>query len=459
MTSSLVTLVLALSYLARRDLFSPWWLVRLVLVPLGLVRLAHAFGSLCMPGDARGGALLAGAWALLHLSPGRRRQRAQAWIQSKLDATPGALQRSRQIMAAGVVAHGLTAAARGDRDGARRLLQALSSMDPQVRPLRAYGVAQDWLIADAAERGDYSAVRVLGEGPDATPLAQFLARHAASRGWCASTAERHVGPAAQSWLLWLWLRSGRPLTLWSRLWEMLRMAQGPDARPTDSPSAAALPWPEPSPVGALATALRGHAYLLTLPQRLRTPEALTRLGADWDAALADGATRRYVIERSLLLGVTRGEDLLRQLREDVAGELAECLWGLPLPQPPTGSVLWLAVRRVRDDLLRTLELRCGALRDRVNAKRALAIGDEWREWAELRAHYEESARLGGREVQRLLWSRFQQDLCSYAVWLYNLRKERPLANAIFRYLLTEAGALGDTETVALQKKNVACGPR
>ena len=71
--------------------------------------------------------------------------------------------------------------------------------------------------------------------------------------------------------------------------------------------------------------------------------------------------------------------------------------------------------------------------------------------------YEHAARRGGPEVRRLLWSRLHGDVCGYAVWLWNQRKERPLGNAIFRYLLREATELGDAERRALQEKNVACG--
>jgi len=43
------------------------------------------------------------------------------------------------------------------------------------------------------------------------------------------------------------------------------------------------------------------------------------------------------------------------------------------------------------------------------------------------------------------------------VWLYNHRKERPLANAVFRWLLGEATALDDARAVTLMTNNVECG--
>jgi hypothetical protein len=43
------------------------------------------------------------------------------------------------------------------------------------------------------------------------------------------------------------------------------------------------------------------------------------------------------------------------------------------------------------------------------------------------------------------------------VWLYNDRSQRPMGNAIFRWLLREAEALDDQRATMLQTKNVACG--
>jgi hypothetical protein len=45
---------------------------------------------------------------------------------------------------------------------------------------------------------------------------------------------------------------------------------------------------------------------------------------------------------------------------------------------------------------------------------------------------------------------------NFAVWLYNDRTEKPLANAIFRLLEAEAVALGDAESERLNKKNSNC---
>ena len=41
--------------------------------------------------------------------------------------------------------------------------------------------------------------------------------------------------------------------------------------------------------------------------------------------------------------------------------------------------------------------------------------------------------------------------------MWEIRGETAIANAMFRWLLHEAMIAGDEESIALQRKNVACG--
>ena len=136
----------------------PFWLVRWALIPLGLVRAAELFGWFCLQRfatDARGGAALCGAWALLRMAPGARRRAARERL----------LSRPRdKLRGAGIVALGLLAAEQDDRPAARALLRVIDSMDPKLCPDQATRVAREWLAADAAERGDWGEVRALSEG-------------------------------------------------------------------------------------------------------------------------------------------------------------------------------------------------------------------------------------------------------------------------------------------------------
>ena len=74
-------------------------------------------------------------------------------------------------------------------------------------------------------------------------------------------------------------------------------------------------------------------------------------------------------------------------------------------------------------------------------------------------------RVGGRlDGWRLAFDKVYPDMTSYAVWLFNEQRQRPLGNAIFRWLLAEATTLDDSRAVALMANNtprIVCftGPR
>ena len=104
-----------------------------------------------------------------------------------------------------------------------------------------------------------------------------------------------------------------------------------------------------------------------------------------------------------------------------------------------------------------MELASDAIRRRCDEQRALPAIDEWREWIRLVAHHERGVRLCGADFRRLAFYKVHPDACSLAVWLFNDRAQRPLGNAIFRWLLTEAQAVDDARAIALQAKNLACG--
>lgn len=468
----------------------PWGVVRWALIPLGQVRLAAALTRLCwlrFMDDSAGGAALAAAWALLRRPPGTAARRAgRAWLVARTAAWGRDKARG-----AGVTALGLLAAEQGELESARGLLRALDTLDPRYFPRQAQLVSREWLAAESAERGAWAEVAALSAAGSMTRTTRLLGLIAARRlAFAGGDAARAAGdPVPSARALWnAWLLCGhRALTL--PLVRRALMAVPPAAQ---APPAAVVQTSEEP----LAQALRQHARLqaaLALPAGDAATSAglagaLQELGAAWERALAAPTLRRHLLERGLLLGVSAAgvpgsagkpgaagaEAALAALREEAAVELAELLRraGLPLTQvlpvepagsaparPPAPTVLSRAAQRRREALMAEVEARCDALRDRTGARRELPIVDEWREWAALRARYERAVLLlgTGLEVRRVLWSRLHSDVCSYAVWLWNQRKERALANAVFRYLLREAEHLGDQDRIDLQKKNVACG--
>jgi len=129
----------------------------------------------------------------------------------------------------------------------------------------------------------------------------------------------------------------------------------------------------------------------------------------------------------------------------------------PLPVD-AGRLVARAESRLRDRLLSEIELASTAIRDRAAERRPLPILDEWREWLALRALVERAVALGGPSLRRVAYTRVHPDAGKLAVWLWNQRIERAVANAIFRWLLDEAVAVGDEEATSLEGDNVRCGP-
>jgi hypothetical protein len=155
---------LPLAALALPFMF-PWLTARFACVPLGAPRAAYLFGRLAevfFGRDRVGGARLAAAWAALR----RPRTASLVWVERRLAAD------ERPIGGASVAAAGFLAAAAGDDAGARLLLASIAHLDAGDVPRTARALAAEWLSAEAAERGDWAAVRA----PLAhTRLTRFLA--------------------------------------------------------------------------------------------------------------------------------------------------------------------------------------------------------------------------------------------------------------------------------------------
>jgi hypothetical protein len=145
------------------------------------------------------------------------------------------------------------------------------------------------------------------------------------------------------------------------------------------------------------------------------------------------------------------------VQAEVEEDLTDLVLARALPLDALGDRGELSARvrrRVRDRLLSEVEITIAATRRRADEKRALPAIDEWREWNALRAQYERGVRLAGEDLRRLAFLRLHDAACALAVWLFNERGEKPIGNAIFRFLLAEAHALGDERAVDLQSRNV-----
>jgi hypothetical protein len=415
----------------------PWPIARMILIPAGRWRLAHALvrtSAWTWFDDNDGGAVIAAAWAASRRgSPGD----AAAWIE-------GRFERAGRRGVAEIVASGLLADGRGDRDEARRMIASVVELDGRIPPRHARALAVEWCAAEAASRGRWDAVREICRATHTTRCARFVE----------AVAARLLGdPIDDRSLRWRWLiaphrRANLPL---------LRRALRAEPPPVDEPDAPVVPTPG-RPADPHRAALELHARVVAAARASRSD--LDALVAAWERALLDPDVSHVVSLRARELGAR--VDAIARLGESVERDLVEIARrGRIAVGEPGGDVvsplLLRVTRRLHNRLLDEIELAADALLVRVRAKRALPVHLEWRDWLQLRDRIEQAVALTGDDLRRLAFSAANESLCALAVWLWNDRQHKAHAHAMFCWLLREAEAVGDEAAIALHKRNVECG--
>ena len=431
-----------------------WWAVRRGLTRRGWVKPSTIAAGFCLATfehDRGGGRALAGALALA--SRAAHDEALATWLE-------GQLGEKSALGAAGLVASGLIAASRGQRDAARDLMTAAIHWE-SIAPPVARVIAGEWLVADAGERGDWPTVMRLGvrDGID-SPTTRFLA-FAAAR----VRREPLIGEpsATDVGLRWMWWRSSgraqlRPLLAQALATPRVLHFRKPPPPPPAEPGPPVLD-PAAFTGDPLAHAQALHALWSTTPdlERQWTPTRAAELCKAWDAAFAGPVLARLTERCKALAVVTKPEVAAAQLRHVVGEELAALAARAQLPLPAlqdSGGIGAEAAAHLRGELILGVEKLSQALRVRTKDKKALSSVEELREWNALKRAYERAATLGGLEVRRVMFPDVHLNVCNYAVWLWNDRKEFGISGPLFRWLLAEAEAVGDEEAIALQRKNV-----
>jgi len=400
-------------------LFFPWAFTRYCLIPLGYAgaaRFLTLWSGIAWLGDRFGGSIAAGAWAML-----RRETHDEEWFARQTKQ----LEKT-SLRPGGILACGLAAASRGDREGARLFLASVDDLHDIYSPSLARRMAREWLMVEAVERGDWSAIHEHGTRRGSrTCVSRVLYGVACLR---LGRPYRLAKPRLVTW----WLLSGA----WMPLWPLV--------------TAALVPLPEPEPdvqpeiEKTLRSVLDAHTRLLLMPAP--TLERLTAVAAGWDALLAGGSPLADLADR---VKATAVDDLAALAKE------AELAIG---PVTGAGGVLGAVAARVRKERLAELEEVADRLRQRAKAKRPLPPPDEWREYLQLRAVYRKAIALGGAEIRRLAFTSMYNGVTWQSVWLYNERGERPIAHGMFRWMLGEATAAGDQPAIQAQTNNVGLLP-
>jgi hypothetical protein len=449
---------------------APWPVARYLFIPLGMPRVAYRVTSISdwtWRLDRPGGAALAAAWALCR--GGRRDDGAAEWLDRKLELGAGVSPVGEGITphplrGAGLCAAAMLAAYRGDLDGARALFESVSLLDDRACPPEARRVAAGWLAAEAAARGDWRAVADRGAGGPAAGRDVWLLAGIAAR-----LLDDPGAPSAPE----LWLRWALAPHRHAMLPLVRRAIAARSGAPRPAPAEPEVRATRVAEGDLWSRAVMLHATLLLRRRgELERPAAaeprpapitgddLRRLGGAWDAAFEDDRAQAEVRERARSIGASSHEAALGPLRRAVEGDLAAMAREARIPRrdwEDLGATIGRASRLLRDELLAEIELACDRIRRRVDERRELPPADELREWLALRAQYERAADIAGVELRRLAFAKVHADVCHLAVWLFNTRKERPIGNAMFRWLLAEAEALDDARAIELQRKNVDCG--
>ena len=429
----------AVPLVAVMVLLFPWPITRLVLIPMGWWRAAWHFAQLSgwvWRGDVPGGQLVAGAWAVL-------RQRspdpaAIAWLSQRRDEL-------EPLGAPGVLGSALLADALGDRSLARRLMRTVADFDDDHRPPLTRYLANEWLTADAADRGAWPEVELRGRSPH---------RRSRTTRLLGDVAARLIGyppVPSDATLIVRWLICDARLRTLPLLRRALRVPRAEVVPEVRRPSAA-----KPSALDPAALLL-AHGEAIATGQV--APARLVDLGHAWDQLLAGTTLRDQTARRALALRAGDPEQVLARLGRQVDADLSALALAARVPLPvleAEGTALRRVARELRHSLLDDLAVVCEALDARVRARRPLPPLDELREFMAVREQYEQVCELGGGELTRVAFAQIHDPLCNLAVWLWDERGETSIAHAMFRWLGNEAVLAGDEEAAELQRRNVAC---
>jgi len=420
----------------------PWAVARHVTIPAGWWRISRALvrsSAWVWYDDNRGGALVAAAWAAARAGGPAA---ALRFVESECEAHGNG-------GAALILASGLATAARGDLDGARRLVASVVEFEGPAPPVMARRLAVEWCAADAAARGDWGRVIAVTRNGHGTAASHWLGLVAARL--CGATPIPTDAALRKAWLEVPRRRALLPL---------LERALATPAIPREQPGDVDVP----RPVSRLpdgdphAVALRVHAELLGRDEGIRR-EHVEKVGRAWDRVLADVGFAARAQARAKDLGAK--VDPIEKLRERIELELVELLHARSVPVgdegPGTSATFDRVRRRLHTRLLDELEVTADALSTRVKRRRALAIHEEWREWLTVRGQYERAVAQTGLGLRRHAFATVHGPACALAAWLWNDRKARVHAHQMFRWLLREAEIVEDEGAILLQRRNVDCG--
>jgi hypothetical protein len=414
-------------------LIAPSLVLRWIVVPLGLPRVAYWIARCCWPialvKEPEAGAAFYGTLALA-----RRPSSAQSigWLDEKAN-------RAQVLRGAGVVAGGLLAALRGEGQRARCLFLIADTMPRKAIPRCARAIARDWLVVDAARIGNWREVVRLGRrGKDSLRWSYAVAR----------IAERIAGnpDGCHDWLLCLYwmLAPRRQATLL------------PLRRALATQRAVKVKAAGPRLAGDLPAALANLAHVLQ-DRFGHDGRSLARSVCLVEAQLKFSTTRALVQRRTLALDARHDTDaIFSSFRKQLVDFLVPLIEKSPnfSGGKKRGPIVDQAIDRVRVRLFRDIEIQCKDYDDRLNRESSLDTLAEWEAWALTRDSADRLLELNPISEDALFQTMYVP-VCNFAVFQHNKCKRIVLAHDMFRWLHRHAQS--DSAALQLLSKNMRAG--
>jgi hypothetical protein len=429
-------------------LLIPFFVIQHAVVPLGLPRLTYWMARFSGVTELYRSSGISAFFAVSSALGGPRSRPTIDWIEEKL-------KRVQSPQGAGVVAAGLIASLRGDRELARSLLllaDGLNRTDPQGRkpiktsvdrgvtafshPRYVRIMARNWLVADAASRGDWHSVVSLGRrGRNSFRWSYAIARMI-ERLLC----EPH---GCRDWLLIvLWARAPRRRQTLPLLRRALARPRG--YKPTSVETSA----PENL---AKALACLARVIIKSFGQNGRSLASAT---CDIDRLLDSAKTGVLIGERLVATGARQDPGaIVSGVRRRLTDWLAPIIEEAPhiIGKGVRCSLLVQAVEKARKSLFNDIEARC---RDSTRLATQNVETDAlttWEMWAMMRNRAERLTVLAP-EIADSLFQVLGAPMNNFAVFQQQKLRRQVLAHEIYSWLYTRARK--DTAIADLLLKNV-----
>ena len=412
--TSLSLLVLALGILA----LMPTLFLNCVVVPLGLPRIAYWYSRCAWPngfgGEFRLGAVYYSALALARKGANAERV---AWLRQRLSVESSAHVAYDMTL-------GLLLALSGDAATARRIFAAFDDDHKRLGMWCFRRAARDWLVMDAARRGDWPEVIARGRrGADSYRWSYAVAR-------IAERLDRHPQAPGNRQLWALWLCAPRRLKLLPFVRRAIAVpwtAEEDDSSP---------PFPKD-----LAGALSNLAGMLMQTARTGMEPAREEFLSTvrWvNIRLESPLLHNQIQQRLQALGSfsPSGADVaVNSFREQFAALITPLIE--QSPHLVTGErerpVIKEVIGKIRQDAFQDIEARCRDYVNRTANEISFDIEEEWKAWEKLRA-IADRLLIIAPDAEDTLFREVYAPICNFGVFQHNAESRHRLAYDMFLWL-------------------------